>query len=480
MTAIEVPDLCRLNATELLAMMGRKEVSAAELMAQTLAHIGRVNPAVTAIVSLRGEEALMAEARAADEARARGETCGALHGLPMAVKDLAFTKGLRTTFGSPLFADLVPGTDAIFVERMRREGAIFTAKTNVPEFGYGSNSYNPIFGLTRNAWDPSRVGGGSSGGAGVGLALRMLSVADGSDMGGSLRNPAAWNNVYGFRPSQGRVPSDGLDPFYGQMATDGPMGRSAADLALLLSVQSGYDPRAPLSLDAPVSAAAPEPLDPKGLRFGWLGDYQGQLPFEDGVLELTGAAAALWADAGALVEPVTARYDMAQVWTSWTRLRQQSIGGRHDAQWRDPAQRALLKPEAQWEITQSHQLSGLDLYNAALARGAWYRHLMGLFQQYDFLLLPAAQVFPFAAETPWPKEVAGRKMDSYHRWMEVVAGATLAGCPSVSVPAGFSAEGLPMGLQIMAAPRQDEKLLRAVASWDRICPWLDRLPPMLR
>lgn len=479
MSTYDLPELCRINAVPLARMIRRRETSAAEVMQATLSHISQVNGAVNAIVSLRDPDELLAEARAADAALAAGEDSGPLHGLPQAIKDLAFTRGLRTTFGSPLFADLVPETDAIFVSRMRAAGAIFIGKTNVPEFGYGSNSYNPIFGLTRNAWNQEKVGGGSSGGAGVALALRMLSVADGSDMGGSLRNPAAWNNVYGFRPSQGLVPSDGLDPFYGQMATDGPMGRSAEDLAMLLAVQAGYDSRAPLSLDLALSGAAPEPLAEKSLRFGWLGDYHGQLPYEPGVLDVTERATELWSGAGAVVEPVGTRFDMEHVWSSWRALRQQAVGGRHDAQWRDPAQRALLKPEAIWEIEESHKLSGLDLYNAALVRGAWYRHLMALFERYDFLLLPSAQVFPFEAGLYWPKEVGGRRMDSYHRWMEVVVGATLAGCPSVSVPAGFSADGLPMGLQIMAPPRQDARLLRAVANWDRLNPWINRLPPMI-
>ncbi|MRX51800.1 amidase [Paracoccus sp. S-4012] len=480
MTSHTVPELCRLNAVPLAGMIRRREVSASEVMGAYLDHIEAVNPAVNAIISLRPRAALMAEAQAADEAVARGDAVGPMHGLPQAIKDLAFTKGLRTTFGSPLFADLVPATDAIFVERMRDAGAIIIGKTNVPEFGYGSNSYNPIFGLTRNAWNPERVGGGSSGGAGVALAMRMLPVADGSDMGGSLRNPAAWNNVYGFRPSQGRVPAELIDPFYGQMATDGPMGRSAEDLAMLMGVQAGYDPRAPLSLgEGEDWSTAAEPLDPATLRFGWLGDFDGHLPFEPGVLELVEAAAGRLADAGASVDPVGIGFDMEALWQAFVRLRQHSIGGRHADHWADPAQRALLKPEAQWEVSESLKLTSLDLWRAGVVRGAWYRRMLELFERHDFLLLPAAQVFPFAAGIEWPQEVGGRRMDSYHRWMEVVVGATMSGCPAVSVPAGFSPEGLPMGMQMIGPPRGDHRLLRAVAAWDRISPWLDALPPGL-
>ena len=476
-----IPLLCAIDAVPLARMIRGREVSAAEVMTSYLDHIAAVNPLVNAIVSLRPREDLLAEARDADAAVARGDAVGPLHGLPQAIKDLALTRGLRTTFGSPLFADFVPTADAIIVERRRAAGAIIIGKTNVPEWGYGSNSYNPVFGLTRNAYDQSRVGGGSSGGAGVALAMRMLPVADGSDMGGSLRNPAAFNNVLGFRPSQGRVPSEVLDPFYGQLATDGPMGRSVEDVAMLLSVQAGYDARAPLSLDAqPDWQAAARPAEAVRLRLGWLGDYGGHLPFERGLLELTHKAAQRFAAAGATVEPVDIGFDMESLWQAFVVLRQQSIGGRHDANWRNLETRRQLKPEAIWEIENSHRLSALDVYKAALVRGAWYRHMLDLFARYDALLLPAAQVFPFPGEETWPKAVGGRQMDTYHRWMEVVVGPTMAGCPAISVPAGFDDRGLPAGLQIIGPPRGDAQVLRIAALHEVDCPWMTRLPPSLR
>ncbi|MFH5923592.1 amidase [Roseomonas xinghualingensis] len=478
---VSLPEICGINAVPLARMIRERKLSAAEVMSAYLDHIEAVNPVCNAIVSLRPREELMAEARAADAAVARGEAVGPLHGLPQAIKDLALTRGLRTTYGSPLFADLVPETDSIFVARMRAAGAIIIGKTNVPEFGYGSNTYNPIFGVTRNAYDPSRIGGGSSGSAAVALALRMLPVADGSDMGGSLRNPAAFNNVFGFRPSQGRVPSEGLDPFYGQLSTDGPMGRTIEDVAMLLTVQSGHDRRAPLSLEAPdfrfedaLSA------DPRTLRFGWLGDLGGHLPFEPGVLELCAGACDVLAGTGASVEPTKVDFDPERLWRAFVTLRQQSIGGRHDAAYRDPRTRALLKPEAIWEIEQSHRLTGLDIYEAGIARGAWYKAFTALFERFDFLLIPSAQVFPFSADLHWPKEINGRAMDSYHRWMEVVAGATMAGLPSISVPAGFSADGLPMGMQIIGPPRGDREVLRAAAAYEAACPWIGRLPRVFR
>jgi amidase len=458
-------------------MIRRREVSSREVMAAYLDHIEAVNPRVNAIVSLRPRADVLAEAEGADQALARGDAVGPLHGLPQAIKDLAATKGLRTTLGSPLFADQVPEADAIFVARMRAAGAVIIGKTNVPEFGYGSNSYNPIFGLTRNAYDPARVGGGSSGGAAVALATRMLPVADGGDMGGSLRNPAAFNNVFGFRPSQGRVPADTPDPFYGQMAVEGPMGRSVRDVAMLLSVQAGYDSRAPLSLEDPGFRFEDRLEEGEGtLRCGWLGDLGGHLPFEPGVLELCTGALDLFRQAGGSVEEARVDFDPERLWRAFVSLRQQSIGGRHDAAWRDPEQRRLLKPEAIWEIEGSHRLSALDAYRAGLDRGAWYKAFTALFDRFDLLLIPSAQVFPFEAGIDWPAEINGRRMDSYHRWMEVVVGATMAGCPAISVPAGFDPRGLPMGLQVIGPPRGDLRVLQAAARYEAVCPWIARLP----
>lgn len=475
-----LPELCSFEAVPLAAMLRRKEVSAVEVMKTYLNHIDAVNPAVNAIVSLRPREELLAEAEQADLALARNEDVGPLHGIPQAIKDLAQTKGLRTTLGCLLFENHIPEEDSIFVARMRKAGAIIMGKTNVPELGLGSNSYNPIFGLTRNAYDPDHVGGGSSGGAGVALALRMLPVADGSDMGGSLRNPAAFNNVYGFRVSQDLIPIEGVDVFYSQMPVVGPMGRTVEDLAMLLSVQAGYDPRAALSLDNPqgwLSGLAP--ADPKKLRIGWLGDFGGHLPFEPGVLELTRKAVNLFAEEGAVVEDVEPFFDMAQLWDAFLTLRSQRVGGKLHAAYQNPKTRSLLKPEAIWEVERSLGQSGLDVYNASVVRTSWYLALLRLYERYDFLVLPSAQVFPFRAGIDWPQEVGGRKMDSYHRWMEVVIGSTMSGCPAISVPAGFNENGLPMGFQIMGAPRGDRSVLEATLLYERISNWHKRLPPMI-
>ncbi|WP_269433042.1 amidase, partial [Colwellia sp. TT2012] len=300
--------------------------------------------------------------------------------------------------------------------------AIIIGKSNVPEFGLGSQTYNSVFGTTGNAYDPALVAGGSSGGAAVALALRMLPVADGSDMMGSLRNPAAFNNVFGLRPSQGRVPhGPAPEVFVQQLATEGPMGRSVADVARLLSIQAGFDARVPLSLkDDPSVFGAPLARDFKGARLGWLGDYNGYLPMDDGVLGLCESALGDFSALGCAVESCQPDFSMARLWHTWLVHRHWLVQGALGAAYADPQKRGLLKPEAQWEVEGGLDLSAADVYQASLARSDWYRALAKLFERYDFLLLPSAQVFPFDAQQPWPRVVGGQTMDTYHRWMEVV------------------------------------------------------------
>jgi amidase len=473
-----IPEICRLGATALAGLIRSRKLSAREVVTAFLDRIDAVNPRYNAIVSLRPREDVLRDADAADAAVARGDTLGPLHGLPQAIKDLAQTKGLRTTYGSPLFADFVPTTDTVSVERIRRAGAVIIGKTNVPEMGLGSHTYNPVFGITRNAYDPGKSAGGSSGGAAVALALRMLPVADGSDMGGSLRNPAAFNNVFGFRPSQGRVPyAPVADAYFSQLSTEGPMARSIEDLALLLSVQSGYDARAPLSLDGPgIGRDAASRGDPKGLRVAWLGDLGGHLAFEPGILELCQQGLSLFADLGCHVEPIAPAFDWEKLWQAFVVIRHFNVGGRYRALYDDPAKRRLLKPEMQWEIEGGKRLGALDVFAAAEVRTSWYGRVLELFGAYDALLLPTAQVFPFTAEVHWPDCINGRAMDSYHRWMEVVVPGTLSGCPVISVPVGFNAGGLPMGMQIIGRPRGDRALLQLAQAYESVCPWLTVLP----
>ncbi|NMZ25644.1 amidase [Pseudomonas proteolytica] len=472
-------NIVELDAIALSQAIHARQVSCHDVMQAYLAQIARFNPSVNALVSLRDEEHVLAEAQACDRELDQGRSRGWMHGMPQAIKDLAATKGLRTTMGSPLFAEQVPAEDAIAVARVRASGAIIIGKSNVPEFGLGSQTYNSVFGTTGNAYDPALVAGGSSGGAAVALALRMLPVADGSDMMGSLRNPAAFNNVFGLRPSQGRVPhGPAPELFVQQLATEGPMGRSVADVARLLSIQAGFDARVPLSLkDDPSVFGAPLARDFKGARLGWLGDYNGYLPMDDGVLGLCESALGDFSALGCEVEGCQPDFSMERLWHTWLVHRHWLVQGALGAAYADPQKRGLLKLEAQWEVEGGLQLSAADVYQASLARSEWYRALAKLFERYDFLLLPSAQVFPFDAQQHWPRVVGGRTMDTYHRWMEVVIGPTLAGLPSMSVPVGFNLQGLPMGLQIIGPAQADRAVLQLAYAHEQLTHWVQRRPP---
>ena len=458
-----------MDAVDLSSAIRAKKVSCCEVMQDFLERIDHVNPTFNAIVSLQDREDLIFQAGERDRQLAKGEWLGWMHGFPQAPKDLAATAGIPTTLGSPILRDNVPSQDAIIVERMKRSGGIVIGKTNTPEFGLGSHTYNNVFGITRNAYDLSKTAGGSSGGAAVALALNMLPVADGSDMMGSLRNPAAFNNVFGFRPSFGRVPC-GPSPevFYQQLAYEGPMARTVKDLAMLLSVQAGFDDRVPLSIQQnPEIFTQSLERDCKGIRVGWLGNLSGYLAMEPGVLEICQKALKYLEGIGCVVEEATVDYSLERLWQTWLTLRGFLVAGRLDAFYADPETRAMMKPEAIWEAESGATVSVKELYQASVNRSAWYAYLCTLFQKYDYLVLPSAQVFPFTAETHWPKEVAGRSMDTYHRWMEVVIPASLAGVPAISVPVGFNQDGLPMGMQIIGKPQADLAVLQLAYAYEQ-------------
>ena len=476
----EPTDILSLTATDLSRRIAARDVSCSALMQASLARIGALNPQFNAIVSLRDAGALMDEARQRDDELAQGRRRGWMHGFPVAVKDLSDAQGLPTTLGSPAIGMRPATADALFVQRMKAAGAIVMGKTNTPEFGLGSHTYNKVFGTTRNAYDPSRTAGGSSGGAAVALALRMLPVADGSDMGGSLRNPAAFNNVVGFRPSRGRVPAvPAEDAFFQQLGSEGPMGRSVEDVARLLSTMSGWDARAPLSLtDRLPDADAPDPIATlHGKRIGWLGSIWPDLPLEPGILPLCERALQQLADSGCVVEPCTLAFSRERNWSAWLRLRQLLVGGKLGGLYADPHKRGLLKPEAIWEIEQSQALTAAQLYQASANRTALYHALRQLFERYDYLVAPTAQVFPFDATQAWPRQVGPVAMDTYHRWMEIVTPFTLAGLPVASMPVGFNADGLPMGMQIVGPAHADLQVLALARAFESLTQWTDRNPP---
>lgn len=475
-------DIVAAEATELARMIGSRQVSCREVMQAYLAQIDRLNPKVNAIVSRQDPDALLKQADERDRQLAAGERLGWMHGFPQAPKDLAATAGIVTTSGSPIFKSYVPKADAIIVERVRKAGAILIGKTNTPEFGLGSQTYNPVFGATSNPYDATKTSGGSSGGAAAALALHMLPVADGSDMAGSLRNPAGFCNVVGFRPSQGRVPYGPTNEvFMQQLGYEGPMARTVADLAMLLSTQAGFDERIPLSLDQdPAVFARPLKRDFKDVRVGWLGDFGGYLPMEPGMLDLCRGALSGFTAAGCVVEEAKIDYPMQRVWQTWLTLRQFLIAGIAKPLYDNPQMRGQMKPEAIWEIESGLKLSGLDVFDASVARSAWYQAVRQAFQKWDYLVLPTAQVFPFDVATHWPKTVAGKPMDTYHRWMEVVVPITLSGCPAIGVPAGFNSAGLPAGVQIVGKAQRDLAVLQLAYAYEQATAWVrKRKPPML-
>jgi amidase len=474
-------DIVALDAVALSQAIASRSVSCREVMVAYLAQVQRLNPKVNAIVSLQDTEGLLKQADERDAQLARGQRLGWMHGFPQAPKDLANTVGIPSTSGSPILKHFLPKSNAIVVERARKSGAILIGKTNTPEFGLGSHTYNPVFGTTLNAYDPLRSAGGSSGGAAVSLALNMLPVADGSDMMGSLRNPAAWNNVFGFRPSQGRVPyGPTSEVYFQQLGLDGPMGRTVTDLAMLLSVQSGYDSRVPLSIDQdPAQFTRSLQHDFKGARIGWLGDWKGHLSMERGVMPLCESALKHFDTLGCKVEAVVPDYAPDRLWRTFLALRGFLVAGLAGPFYNNEKTRPLLKPEAVWEIENGMKVSASDVWRATVDRSAWYQALNTLFQSYDFLVLPSAQVFPFDAKEHWPKTVGGKTMDTYHRWMEVVIGATLGGLPTMSVPAGFGPGGLPMGLQIMGPAQKDLAVLQLAHAWEQGSGYTRRKSPLL-
>jgi amidase len=463
------------DAGKLAGALRDGALSAETVMAATLARIEARNPAVNAIVDVRDADALLAEARDADAVPVAER--GVLHGMPIAVKALSDVKGMRTTEGSPLFADRVADSDSAFVARMRAAGAIFIGKTNVPEFGLGSHSYNPVHGVTLNPYDAHRTAGGSSGGAGAALAMNMVALADGSDMMGSLRNPAGWNNVYGFRPSWGVVPrAVGAESFWHQLSTIGPMARSPRDCALLLSVMAEVEPGVPFNMQAQ-DWRLPEACSAAGTKIGWLGGWGGAMPMEAGIMPLCEAGLSVLRGLGAEVADVAPPFDAEAIFQSWSDLRAFALAGELAGLYEDEAKRARLKPAAQWEIGRGMEMAAMDLQRATKVRSAWFAEAAKLFETYEVLVLPVAQVFPFPAEWDWPKEIAGVAMDTYHRWMQVMVPASLLGLPAISVPVGFGDEGVPMGMQIIGAKGRDARVLEIAQAYHGATLWPNKRPP---
>jgi amidase len=452
-----------MTATELAGRMRRRELSAREVLEAHLEQIARVNAQVNAIVTPVEEQA-RARALALDEGAARGEFAGPLHGLPIAHKDLGETKGIRTTFGSPIFENYVPDFSTLLVERTQRAGAITIGKTNTPEFGAGSQTFNPVFGATRNPWDLSKTCGGSSGGAAVALACGMLPIADGTDLGGSLRNPASFCSVVGFRPSPGRVPNVPSSNAWNVMSVAGPMARTVEDIALYLSAIAGPDARSPLSIhEEGARFAQPLGRDCKGVRVAWCADFAG-LPFDPRVRAVMEAQRTNFKELGCITEEANPDFSGAD--ESFKILRALSFYQQHHSvleQHRGKMKRTVVE-----EIERGARLTGPEIARAETLRSRLFARTAEFLGGYDFLVLPTVQVPPFAIEQEYVTEIAGVAMQSYVDWMRSCYFISMTALPAISVPAGFTPEGLPVGLQIVGRHQDDWGVLQMAHAFEQV------------
>jgi amidase len=467
----QADELCDLSAVDLAARIRRKEVSARDVMAAHLARIERVNPKVNAIVTLVADRA-MADAARADEQTARGGELGPLHGLPVAHKDLVDTAGIRTTRGSPFYRDTIPTRDALIVTRMRAAGAITCGKTNTPEFGSGSQTFNTVFGATRNPYDLTKTCGGSSGGGAVALASGMVPIADGSDTGGSLRNPPAFCNVVGLRPSPGRVPGEGSS--WSPLSVSGPMARTVADVALFLSVLAGHDPRNPLSIaEDGARFRAPLGRDFKGVRVAWWQGLGG-IPFEPDIRRVVDGHRRTFEDLGCVVE--NAEPDFSGVGEAFPILR---FSANH------PQYSALIRQRPEWvkdtikyEVAQAERFTGADIGRAQARQTLMYAQSRTFFERFDYFVLPVTQVAPFDVNTPYPTSIAGTPMANYIDWMRSCWYVTFMANPAISVPGGFTPAGLPVGLQIVGRHRDEWSVLQIAHAFEQATRHGTRRPPL--
>jgi amidase len=453
-------------------MLRARDLSARELLEAHLGRIGRINPPLNAIVTL-DEEGARAAAAAADAALAAGEPVGALHGLPVAHKDTHATGGMRTTWGSPLHADTVPLRDELVVARYKEAGAIRLGKTNVPEFAAGSHTFNPVFGVTHNPYRHGLSAGGSSGGAAAALAAGLVPLAEGSDMGGSLRNPAAFCNVVGLRPTPGRVPTWPSPMAWSQLSVQGPLGRTVADVALQLSVLARPDLRVPISLgDGGAAFAGELPTSLAGLRVAWAPDLGGRVTVDPAITAVLGGSVGVFEELGASIEEdcpnLSGADEVFGTLRAWL----------YDTAFSELARRNpdKVKESIRWNAEQGATLTGADLARAEVAHTKLYERMVEFFERFDVLLAPTTQVLPFPVELEYPTEIAGVAQESYLEWMRSCTVISATGCPALSVPGGFTPDGLPVGLQIIAAPRAERRLLEVGHAFEQATRFGDRRP----
>ncbi|MSQ55394.1 MAG: amidase [Betaproteobacteria bacterium] len=468
-------ELCYTGARKLAHMIGARKVSAAEVIGAYVGRIERINPQVNAIVTFLPERAL-AEAKKLDRLLARRSSAspGPLAGLPIAFKDIVPTKGIRTTFGSPIYADHVPAQDHALVERLSAAGAITIGKTNTPEFAVGSQTFNPVFGATLNPYDLSKTCGGSSGGAAVSVATAMLPFADGSDLGASLRNPGSFCNVVGFRPTPGRVPLWPFPNAWDTLWSIGPIARTAEDAAFLFSAMAGPDARSPTTQAEPGSIfARPLARSFRKVRIAWSRDLGG-LPVDTRVTRVLEAQRGVFKALGCVVEdaePDIAAADEAfQV--------QRALGFVEGFGELLKTERARMKDTFVWNIEQGLQLDAARIARASVLRSQVYHAMRSFLERYEFLLLPACQVPPFPVTQPYVTEINGVKLASYFDWMKTCYMITATSHPAISVPAGFTDEGLPVGLQIVGRYRDDFGVLQLAHAFEAATQVWKRRPPL--
>ncbi len=449
-------DLIFKSATDLATMIRNKSISAVELLDAHIEQIEKVNPEVNAIVTYLPE---MAQdiAKEADAQLSRGEDVGVLHGLPIAHKDLAETKGIRTTSGSPVFKDHVPDVDALIIERLKQAGCVTLGKTNVPEFGAGSHTFNPLFGATLNPYDTTKSCGGSSGGAAVALATGMIPIADGSDMGGSLRNPASFCNVVGFRPSPGRVPSYPKMRGWNTLSVVGPMARTVEDIALQLQAIAGYDSRSPIAIREPVSVfAKPLERDFKDVKIAWSPNLD-SFEVDPTVISTIEKQLSVFTDMGCHIEQT--HPDFSNAYDLFQTLRAQGFSSSFTDLFEEHG-KDTFKETIQWNAELGQKLTVHDINRADIQRTELYHRVRDFMEIYEFLILPVVQVPPFPVDWEYPKEINGVEMTTYLDWMMACAYITVTGCPAISVPCGFNDDGLPIGLQIVGRPYADFEVLQ--------------------
>jgi len=456
-------EICFLEATALVELIRTKKVSSVEVMKAHLKQIARVNSKVNAMVTLVEEEELLAEAQAADDALAKGTWLGPLHGLPIGVKDLHATKGIRTTYGSPLHKDDIPKADCLLVEREKKAGGIVIGKTNVPEFGLGSQTFNPVFGATLNPHDFTKTCGGSTGGGAVAVAFGMVPLADGSDYGGSLRNPPNFCGVVGLRPSPGRVPNTPADLAWQPFSVAGGVARNVKDLAYFLSVLAGPDKRIPISVEQPGSQFL-QPLGApsfKGVRVAMFRDMG--LPWQPEVRETVRAQGRVFESLGCVVEEAEPDFrDANECFLSWRHWTMESRFGDLIATKGDQ-----LNEYVHWHVEEGRKLSGPYLSRVEMKRSALYQRVREFMEKYEFFVLPVNQVLPFDVTQHYPTEINGVKMENYLAWMKSAYYISTTGNPAASVPCAYSKSGLPIGIQIVGRNHDDWGVLQMAFAFEQ-------------